>query len=110
MVMVMTMTRGFRTLMLQVLPDGILGFLAHKLANLTYSTCFSGIDAPGAALHVALADLRDRLGFEELIGNHKPRHLLAVEWNQAAQTELILSPSCPQCLVADVSEFWKPVS
>lgn len=29
------------------LPDGVLGFLQNKLETSSYSTCFSGVDAPG---------------------------------------------------------------
>ena len=62
-----------------------------------YTTAFSGVDAPGAALHVSLVQLRARMASmprtDLPIGEmQEPQHLAAIEWLQASQREL-LNPS-----------------
>ena len=74
---------------------------------LTYSTAFSGIDAPGTALHV----LSELLG-PGLPNDRRPNHLWAIEWLGASKMELSGMPGAgrPSCLVGDISGLWKPVA
>ena len=40
--------KHYRKALQESLPDGVLGFLQHKMETSSYSTCFSGVDAPGS--------------------------------------------------------------
>ena len=93
----------------QAMPAGFMMWFYCKLRCLTYSSAFSGVDAPGTALHVALIDLQDRLGFRGYPEMCSPKHVRAVEWNRAAAMELNSGPQAPHCLIKDISNFWKPV-
>lgn len=96
---------------LQALPRGILQYLHKKLSCMTYTTAFSGVDAPGAALHTALADLRLRLGYSDACSHlNKPHHAMAVGWSKQARQEMEHGPACPDILVKDISALWKPES
>ena len=82
-----------------------MGFLEERLSSMTYSTAFSGIDAPGCALEVGLRQLCG-----ERHPQGKPTHLYGVEWLRASQAELMAMPNPPVCLCRDISELWKPVT
>lgn len=75
--------------------------------GLTYSTAFSGIDAPGTALHV----LSEIFG-PGLPNDRKPQHRWAVEWLESSKKELSAMPGAgrPACLVGDIHCLWKPAT
>ena len=68
----------------------------------TMSTTFSGIDAPGQALHGLCCSLRKEFDFEEPL--HVPC-LAACEWNEESRKELNLHPCKPECMFIDICEF-----
>ena len=70
--------------------------------NASMSTTFSGIDAPGQALHGVCCSLQNQFGYEESL--HVPC-LAACEWNEESRMELNLHPCKPECLFVDVCEF-----
>ena len=70
---------------------------SRRLADLTYSTSFSGIDAPGTALC--------------MIGGHAQLtavHLWAAEKDKHCCYELLMHPHSPQCLFGDVHDLIDP--
>eukprot|EP00438_Fugacium_kawagutii_P029026 Skav200753 [mRNA] locus=scaffold1117:399821:402244:- [translate_table: standard] len=82
-------------------------YAAQMLVTHTYSTCFSGIDAPGTASCVASANLEAILELPP--GTLKsPRHLSACEKYKPSRDELMNHPSAPECCFSNVTDFWKP--
>lgn len=77
--------------------------LARRMQVSSYSTVFSGIDSPGTAF----AQLRRAA--EAILGTpvHDPEHVHAVEWDNAANTELLCHPFPPTCLYKDIAGFLK---
>ena len=88
--------------------------LAEKINGLRYSTAFSGIDAPGTALHMSLLQIRHRVASlgETLPPLEPPVHVVAFEWLRVSQRELNAFPArCgPQCLFADIAGIWRNVT
>ena len=74
------------------LPAGAAAYLIQAFQRATYSTSFSGIDAPGSAMCVAAATMSGRTGTPI----RKPDHAHAVEWFPSSQKELLLHPSPPR--------------
>eukprot|EP00973_Karenia_brevis_P079490 11031173-Karenia_brevis.AAC.1 len=61
-----------------------------QLVRTSYTTAFSGIDAPGVALGVLTGCLQDRLLNRSV---NKPRHLSGVEWIGNVRDELLHHPT-----------------
>ncbi|CAK0907379.1 unnamed protein product, partial [Prorocentrum cordatum] len=76
--------------------------LANTLRKTTHSTCYSGIDTPGVALHMLAAQLEGSTA----CGNIKPEHIHACDILKDSRSELITSPMEPQCLFKDVEDWW----
>ena len=71
------------------------------LDETTISTAFSGIDAPGTGLEMAILELSHRVGRSI----PPPKHLQAIEWFTESQYELMIHPNAPSCIFNDISEF-----
>lgn len=81
------------------LPEGVVEYLRSMISSTTYTTAFSGIDAPGTALAVMASCL----------DCHEGGHLAAIEMKFACQQELRLHPTnSPGCLFSDMCSFFKP--
>lgn len=78
-------------------------YAAQVVKAHSYSTCFSGIDAPGTAAQVATHNLSAILG----VPLEGPKHLSACEKYKPSRDELMAHPSPPQCCFSDVCDFWK---
>jgi site-specific DNA-cytosine methylase len=83
----------------------------NRLADLmdgdTYSTSFSGIDAPGAANALLHHRLSKRLGTSRTL--QLPRSLSMVEWDKEGQQELlVLCKRDDSCLFGDIAQFFRP--
>jgi hypothetical protein len=89
-------------------PLALSGFL-ESMAATTFSTNFSGIDAPGTSLAVLRACCTDVLGVNE--GNYsKPVHLHAIEYFDDSIAELSRHPCAPRCIFGDITQFYsKPL-
>jgi hypothetical protein len=84
-----------------------IGRLADVMDNDTYSTAFSGIDAPGAANAVLHHRLSSRLSTSRPL--QLPRSLFMIEWDKEAQQELlILCRRDDSCLFGDIGQFFRP--
>ena len=105
----------------EVLGINDMYMLTKNLNGIRYSTAFSGVDAPGVALHVSLLQLRERLlsltspdaqRVGPLDAMKSPEHVLAIEWLHASQKELLNMPLPlrPKCMFCDISALWKGVS
>ena len=83
--------------------------LKARLASMSISTSFSGIDSPSTALAMLGAGLLRSLG-ETVSTETLPaiQNLWAVEWAACAQQELMVHPAGPNCLFSDINEFWLP--
>eukprot|EP00959_Pyramimonas_sp_CCMP1952_P217384 4546407-Pyramimonas_sp.AAC.1 len=86
---------------------GSLKALAKITARTTYSTAFSGIDAPGTSLQM-LAKTTQKMIDTLMPGSglrvSAPNHVHATEKFKPAQGELQAHPSNPTCLFEDVEE------
>eukprot|EP00959_Pyramimonas_sp_CCMP1952_P059624 1245291-Pyramimonas_sp.AAC.1 len=83
----------------------------HKaFADTTYTTAFSGVDAPGTAANVIGATLNDMVGHHA--GRLDPmRHLASTELLEECNRELELeAPSrpAPEHMFCDIEDFWNP--
>eukprot|EP00959_Pyramimonas_sp_CCMP1952_P024250 508940-Pyramimonas_sp.AAC.1 len=87
------------------LGSGVLYDLRRAIHATTYTTAFSGIDAPGTSAAVLTATLEDMLG-----GPIQPmRHLASVEISADANRELARQPhSRPEHMYHDIMDFWVP--
>lgn len=72
----------------------------------TYTTAFSGLDAPGVALQCLRRSCEALVGYLDDV-QYMP-HLCACEWHSGAMRELRAHPSKPQCLYKDIAGFLKP--
>jgi hypothetical protein len=86
--------------------------LRNTLALTTYSTSFSGIDAPGVALNVIVNRMNKRVAAQASgtsafpVPTPKCRHLHAIEWFGESQRELAAGEHPPECLFADIAQFF----
>eukprot|EP00959_Pyramimonas_sp_CCMP1952_P364532 7633657-Pyramimonas_sp.AAC.2 len=78
-----------------------------KLRNLTYSTAFSGIDAPGTAISLISSALASLTNCADV---RHPQHVSAIECDNACQEELLAHPSPPSCLFSDITSFLTPLA
>ena len=83
-----------------------MAYISKQYANdfSTYSTAFSGVDAPGVAFKIAKFNLEVMCGLKL----PEPKHLAAVEKYRPSIQELQIHPSAPKCLYTNVTEFWRP--
>jgi hypothetical protein len=75
---------------------------AKNISGMTYSTCFSGIDAPGSSGIMTVETFNTR---KSQNAKHF-KHVAACEWNVPCQNELGDHPSRPEHLFPDVMEFF----
>ncbi|CAK0846791.1 unnamed protein product, partial [Prorocentrum cordatum] len=77
----------------------------RAIHDTTYTTAFTGIDAPGTAGAVLAASLEDILG--EPV--RPMRHLCSIEIAPEANKELAHLPhSLPEHMFTDIMDFWQP--
>eukprot|EP00959_Pyramimonas_sp_CCMP1952_P391629 8206996-Pyramimonas_sp.AAC.2 len=79
--------------------------LAMKFEDLTMSTAFSGVDAPGVARNELARELESRLPGVFI---RKPPTLHRIEIDSQAQSELLTMPDEDACVFKDVCEFFHP--
>jgi hypothetical protein len=76
----------------------------EKMASMTYSTAFTGIDSPGCASELLAHAVASRLGLPV----KGMTHLNGIERNDNCADELAIHPSRPICLHFDQEDFWEP--
>ena len=82
------------------------GFFTDFITNTRdISTAFSGIDAPGVALNMAIAAADARSNGPALC---HPVHMFAIEKDAEASKELSLQPNGPRCIFGDIMRFCSP--
>ena len=79
--------------------------LLNSMAETSMSTSFSGVDTPAVSFMQLRSALCEELGLAE-DDAPLPRNHFGIEWNKAAQEELLSHPHGPDHLFSDVSEFW----
>jgi len=72
--------------------------------NDSRSCAFSGVLSPSTADLSILASLERKLGRK--LGH--PKNLASIEWDKAAQAEILTHPDRPQHLFADIADFFVP--
>eukprot|EP00974_Lingulodinium_polyedra_P003952 371600-Lingulodinium_polyedra.AAC.1 len=78
--------------------------LAQTIKMTSWSTAFSGVDAPGTALRMLIAQLESSTG----IPMSEPEHVHATEWLRDSQEELKVHPCSPTCIFEDIEGFFIP--
>ena len=95
----------FLTALSSCLPSGLASYLLQTLFRFTYSTAFSGVDAPGTALCQIIAELEHMTGRR---CTSPPQHCHGIECDAHCRAELNAHPHAPSCLYSDVNDFWDP--
>lgn len=100
----------FTRVLVQKFGIRVLTLFREAIGNATYSTSFSGIDAPGTALlmlSAAVDDFLDANGVTSASSSPTtpmPKHTSAVEKFKESAAELLVHPSRPGCLYEDVED------
>ena len=82
-------------------------FIAKSLSSrCSYSTSFSGIDAPGTAACILTQNLME-MNRSAPLSYAPPKHLFAIEKFKPSADELRAHPSAPECVFGNVCEFFK---
>lgn len=82
--------------------------LASRMSCTTISTAYSGIDSPGTSILQIIGAMENDYNLPV----HPPKHLFAIEWNEAAQGELRIHPAHTDpssCLFGDITDFPHPL-
>jgi hypothetical protein len=87
----------------KLIPGNVLGHLAARMRNLSYSTSFSGVDAPGTSLAMLVATITAMLPGTHL---RDALHLHACESYSESQAELLLHPSRPCHIYPNILHFF----
>ena len=77
--------------------------LADALSDDSYSTAFSGIDAPVVSMRQIAHSLRRRLPHRMI---KQPTVLYNIEWLEDSQAELLMMPGSDACLFGDIASFY----
>ena len=85
------------------LGDGSIPKLLDAICCTSYSTAFSGVDAPGTGAGVMCRRLGVRLGCSS---TPSMQHLSAIEWDAQARQELLCHPTPPLCCFGDIDQFY----
>ena len=78
--------------------------LFRTLGSQSYATMFSGIDAPSTALETINKVVAGGLGLPP----RKMQHVMAIEWDEECQKELLCHPCAPACMFGDISDSYLP--
>lgn len=82
--------------------DSVWDMLRDRYENTSFSTAFSGVDAPGTSIACLQVALERKLG----VPVPSMPHLHAIEWYGPSQEELKTHPHAPQHLAGDITDFF----